>query len=50
MLINDPLVYNEGARMGSIKSLLEGMIECGKTFQDYNANFILFFGGQEGYK
>jgi len=46
-LIDDPLMYNEGARTGSMKSLVEAMANLEDTFQDYNAKFIMFFGGKD---
>jgi len=47
MLNSDPLHYNDGARMGSLKALLVSMKSCEKTFKDYQANYLMFFGGQD---
>ena len=47
MIKHDPLTYNEGARMISIKAILEAMRDCENTFKDYDANYIMFFGGQD---
>ncbi len=47
MLKKDPLIYNEGTHLGSIKELLKNMKSCEATFKNYEANFLLFFGGKD---
>ena len=47
MTREDPLTYNEGARMISIKALLESMNQCEITFKDYKADYLMFMGAKD---
>jgi acylglycerol lipase len=46
-LLNDPYTYTDGTRLGTIKSVIQGMDNIDKTFSNYTVPFIVFVGGKD---
>ena len=46
-LLKDPYTYTEGTRLGTIKSVIQGMDDIDKTFTKFGVPFIIFVGGKD---